>query len=370
VTYEINLFLCGWRGFLVGTRRAWHAHQRSRLVGFRGTTVVAAPGEQLRGVKKLTTTVEAVLTRGGLVWGFGLGGAPRGVQWGRLYPTWRPGTLSNHFYVRLRKTHLLHRLTRVFTPPPRRGRRRGTRLVLRWGRLRRGGDLPPGVVPGFQKLAPLVGLSTRGVALVVSPGGPTRVPQEGHLRGGWLRRWWGVTPGVEKTLGGKFRPPLGGGWTSDGTAAFTRVVAQGLQRRNTRVVTPRGGKLSPGVQHFGTPGGVHPHTGDHPRGVARKRHRRGWSPVGGSRFQRWPQPFPSLLLGGGASPWGTTLLNEATSCGVLLIRLEGSEATPGGVLWNQDPRSLTGVVTLVDHLWGRSFRVALLRTLWGRLSLG
>jgi len=255
VTYEINLFLCGWRGFLVGTRRAWHAHQRSRLVGFRGTTVVAAPGEQLRGVKKLTTTVEAVLTRGGLVWGFGLGGAPRGVQWGRLYPTWRPGTLSNHFYVRLRKTHLLHRLTRVFTPPPRRGRRRGTRLVLRWGRLRRGGDLPPGVVPGFQKLAPLVGLSTRGVALVVSPGGPTRVPQEGHLRGGWLRRWWGVTPGVEKTRGGKFRPPLGGGWTSDGTAAFTRVVAQGLQRRNTRVVTPRGGKLSPGVQHFGTPGG-------------------------------------------------------------------------------------------------------------------
>jgi len=175
---------------------------------------------------------------------------------------------------------------------------------------------------------------------------------------------------VEKTLGGKFRPPLGGGWTSDGTAAFTRVVAQGLQRRNTRVVTPRGGKLSPGVQHFGTPGGVHPPTGDHPRGVARKRHRRGWSPVGGSRFQRWPQPFPSLLLGGGASPWGTTLLNEATSCGVLLIRLEGSEATPGGVLWNQDPRSLTGVVTLVDHLWGRSFRVALLRTLWGRLSLG
>jgi len=330
VTYEINLFLCGWRGFLVGTRRAWHAHQRSRLVGFRGTTVVAAPGEQLRGVKKLTTTVEAVLTRGGLVWGFGLGGAHRGVQWGRLYPTWRPGTLSNHFYVRLRKTHLLHRLTRVFTPPSRRGRRRGTRLVLRWGRLRRGGDLPPGVVPGFQKLAPLVGLSTRGVALVVSPGGPTRVPQEGHLRGGWLRRWWGVTPGAEKTLGGKFRPPLGGGWTSDGTAAFTRVVAQGLQRRNTRVV----------------------------------------SPVGGSRFQRWPQPFPSLLLGGGASPWGTTLLNEATSCGVLLIRLEGSEATPGGVLWNQDPRSLTGVVTLVDHLWGRSFRVALLRTLWGRLSLG
>lgn len=92
-------------------------------------------------------------------------------------------------------------------------------------------------------------------------------------------------------------------------------------------------------------------------------------PRGGGPFPEVAQTVSGSPPGGGGSLWGGTLLNEATSCGVLLVRLQGSEATPGGVLWNQDPRSLTGVVTLVDHLWGRSFRVALLRTLWGRLSL-
>jgi len=302
----------------------------------------------------LVTLVGATLARGGLVWGFGLGGGPtRGTPWGRLYPVWRPGTLSNHFYVRLRKTHLLHRLTRTLTPPPRRGRRRGTRLAARWGRLRRSGSTPVGVAPGahLRKVFPFQGWSTRG--FTVAPAGGLgvlgRTPPEGYLRGGHLRRWWRVVPHLGGSLRGNFRPPLGGSWTPRGS-------------------TP-GGKFTPGVPREDLPGKTIRVNFPPRGGFCRKRHRRGWTPTGVARFQRWPQPFPSLLLGGGPSPWGGTLLNEATSCGVLLVRLEGSEAAPGGVLWNQDPRSLTGVVALVDHLWGRSFRVSLLRTLWGRLSL-
>jgi len=173
--------------------------------------VVASPGGQLHGVKRLATTVAEVFARGGPLWGFGLGGSPRVTPWGRVYPMWRPGTLSNHFYVRLRKTHLLHRLARVITPAPRRGRRRGTRLGVRWGRLRRGGSLPVGTLGGglIRKVSPALGLSTRGATLGSSTPGyglPQRTPQEGHLRGGWLRRWWRVTPTVGALVGG---PPGG-----------------------------------------------------------------------------------------------------------------------------------------------------------------
>ena len=373
---EINFLLFGWRGFLVGTRRAWHAHQRPQLGGFRGDSVVASPGGQLQGVKRLTATVEEVFARGGLVWSFGLGGGhPRVTPWGRLYPVWRPGTLSNHFQVRLRKTNLLHRLGRTLTPPPRRGRRRGSRLTVRWGRLRRGGFLPLGVHPPglLRKVFRHAGVSTRGVALAAPTGGLGsfhRAPQEGYLRGGHLRRWGGVTPEVNLSLGGKFNPPLTGGWNPRGGNYFAGVLTRVVRRRTTRVENSTSLGRTRGV-HL-PPVGFTPPTPPNPppgRGVFRKRHRRTWTPVGVSRFQRWPHPFPSLLVGGGSTPVGATLTNEATSCGVFLVRLEGSEAPPGGVLWNQDPRSLTGVVSLVDYLWGRSFRVSLLRTLWGRLSL-
>jgi len=336
--------------------------------------VVASPGGQLHGVKRLATTVAEVFARGGPLWGFGLGGSPRVTPWGRVYPMWRPGTLSNHFYVRLRKTHLLHRLARVITPAPRRGRRRGTRLGVRWGRLRRGGSLPVGTLGGglIRKVSPALGLSTRGATLGSSTPGyglPQRTPQEGHLRGGWLRRWWRVTPTVGALVGGKFQPPRGGTWGSRAGFELAGVLARKVRRRTFRVGSLGAPTVVEGPRRFSTPPTVTTTPpGGAPRGVHRRRHRREWSPVGVARFQRWLQPFPALLLGGG-SLWGGTLLNEATSCGVLLVRLQGSEATPGGVLWNQDPRSLTGVVTLVDHLWGRSFRVALLRTLWGRLSL-
>jgi hypothetical protein len=174
---------------------------------------------------------------------------------------------------------------------------------------------------------------------------------------------------VGALVGGKFQPPRGGTWGSRAGFEFAGVLARGVRRRTFRVGSLGAPTVVEGPRRFSTPPTVTTTPpGGTPRGVHRRRHRREWSPVGVARFQRWPKPFPALLLGGG-SLWGGTLLNEATSCGVLLVRLQGSEATPGGVLWNQDPRSLTGVVTLVDHLWGRSFRVALLRTLWGRLSL-
>lgn len=247
-------------------------------------------------------------------------------------------------------------------------------MVARWGRLLRGGSLPVGARPGQQirRVTPRVGMSTRGVTLAGSAptggfGVITRTPQEGFLRGGWLRAWWRSTPGLETTSTGGFTFPAG---SPRGVSYFARVVTLGTARRVRRAVPPRGGRFTLRVRRVAPPRGSLSTPRGVPRGgMFRKRHRREWSPVGVSRFQRWPQPFPSLLVGGGWSPWGVTLLNEATACGVPLLRLEGSDATPGGVLWNQDSRSLTGVVALVDHLWGRSFRVSLLRTLWGRLSL-
>jgi len=94
---ELNFFVQGWRGFLVGQPRGWHAHHRSEAQGHREGWILPRETLQVGQLRRAASLTVELLARGGRLWGFGFGG---GVQtsgftwWARAVP----GVLSNSFF--------------------------------------------------------------------------------------------------------------------------------------------------------------------------------------------------------------------------------------------------------------------------------
>ena len=384
-TQEVNLFFYGWRGFLLGTRRAWHAHEQN-LAGHRQGFLVGNLLFQTLQLRRAVSLMGETFARGGQPWGFGFGFLTRVTPWGALYSKWRPGTLSNHFLVRIRRVHLLRRLRPLFGSRRARRRRRRARLVRRWTRLYRRGQLPPSGYLGrvLQKKFILGGLARRLFNLVKNSnqnGGSHNEtqPREGfvRLRGG--RAWWRANPGLTRLSRGQlFFPRVGPRGVPHGglRVLFQQVLVRRAHQRVWRVKTNQNGsyssssRLTP-VGSFFRPLRNQPSL-INPRGVRRGRRPRGWSPRGVQKHQGQPFWFPSLVLGGGFTLLGSTLLEEVSSLGVPLVYFGGgvTSSVRAGLLpvgWNSSFRSLEGVIRLVEALHTRGTTRGVWRTLWRRL---
>ena len=345
--HQLNEFVSGWRGFLVGNRRSWHAHHRWGVTGFRGGHLVARESVQAGQLRRVAGLLTEVFARGGTVWSFGMGhrGDP---AWGLVRPAWRPGVLSNCFFSRLKRTHFVRRLARVFHVRP---RRRRSELSTRWVRLRERGGLPRN---GFAVRTGFTGALTRlvrGSSLALAA--PVRSPRTARLRTRWFRSWWAAAPGA---------PPIPGGrhpWAvparrvySPAARAIRHAQAVRTGRRRPAGMTRRGGVARTARRL--TPAGVSvPHRG-------------------GGRHQRWPVAFPAVVLAGGLTLLKTTLLNEVNSAGLLFVRFGGVDFAPRSglfeVYWNPRAAAVGGVPGWTDDLFVRAVRAGLFRTCWRRLA--
>lgn len=346
--FQLNEFVFGWRGFLIGSRRNWHAHHRWGVTGFRGGTLVAREATQTDQLRRCAGLLTDVFSRGGTIWSFGMGHRAD-PPWGRVRPAWRPGVLSNCFFSRLRKTHFVRRLTRVFYV---RRLRRKNELTTRWVRLRERGGLPrPGVdarvVSFTRSLRRLVqGSSFPDLA-------PTKSPAAARRRTRWFRTWW--------TTAATFSHPRVGVHLRAISARAVYPLAARVVRHAvaTRRGRPRGnprrwrrGLSRPTVPEV-SPGEAVPH-----RGV--------------NQHQRWPVAFPSVVMAGGLTLLKTTLLNEVDSAGLLFVRFGGVDFVPRATLfevyWNPRATAAAGVPAWTTDLFVRAARAGLFRTCWRRLT--
>lgn len=372
-TLETQTFLWSWRGFLVGTRRSWHAHQRVYLEGYRENYLVAHRPTQLYQLRRAAGLLVHLFGRGGLAWGFNLTPTHEASLWGTSFSGWRPGVLTNSFGFRLRRVHLARRLRRTLYD--RRGSpTRRVRLARRWGRLRGERRLGWSVYAsqaqrktirqtGLSKEVTLLGGG--GLQRGASCWSFRRQPREGYIRAGWLRPWWSVT--TRTYVVGSTRPPRVGPRGLSRTrllARFSRTVNKVHRRgrtswRGSRVVRGDGADRGPRT----TPRWkVVP---DPTRGVVRPTRRVG-------RHQWWPFFFPAVVVTGPLSLLESSILGEASVAGTPVVTFGGADLVPRvslfPVLWNPAAVTDGGVSGWIDYLHDRSIRAGLFRTLWFRLG--
>jgi len=371
-TLEAQTFLWSWRGFLVGTRRSWHAHQRVHLEGYRENYLVGKHSTQLYQLRRAAGLLVHLFGRGGLAWGFNLTTSHEFLSWGTVYSGWRPGILTNSFGFRLRRVHSARRLRRTLNQrrvsPTRRAR-----LARRWGRLRGSRRLGWSVCASRvqRKMIRQTGLSKEvtllgggGIQRGASCWSFRRQPREGYIRAGWLRPWWSVTTRTYVT--GKTQPPRPGVRGLGSTrllARFSRTVNK-VHRRSrapwrTPRVTPsgvtRGFRSSPGWTACSDPS------------------RRSIRPVRRSgQHQRRFFFVPAVVLNGPLSLVECSILGEASVAGTPVVTFGGADLVPRvslfPVLWNTTTVVDGGILGWLENLHGRSVRVGLFRTLWSRLG--
>lgn len=391
---QLSFFLLSWRGFLLEGRRHWHAHHRFTVVGARAGYLLASSSSHLYQLTRVARLVHVFFQRGGTVWGFGFVDRPQRYHWGRLYAGWRPGVLSNYFFVRIRRVHFARRVAsavRVRHAGVLR-RLRSFRLGTRWGRLRRTGSLPMGLyAPSRQRRAALLSGYARVLGLFSRAGLATSgasfrnwqvttswaaSPRAARLQTRYFRRWWRIAQRVARMVR-----------TSSGVTWFHPTGMTGLAEKRVRfffahVLTHR---------QRGRAQRVHPllatrrflarTTSPHlkkleprPRPTTLPRgRRRSTLPRVVARHSSWPSSFPAGVVAGGLTLVGSNLIHEVNSAGVPLLHFGGSSfltyATVWHVTWNQQPASLHGVKYLLLELWGVAYRAGLLRVVWRRLSL-
>ena len=373
---ELNFFVQGWRGFLVGQPRGWHAHHRSEAQGHREGWILPRETLQVGQLRRAASLTVELLARGGRLWGFGFGG---GVQtsgftwWARAVP----GVLSNSFFARLRRLPSVRQLRRLILLRPRRRkvRPRVKRRSRRVGHHRRRGTL--GVHLGRARLVTRVvrfrvwgqhlrrGLKTqlRGSRF------PDLVDKNRSTRAGYQ-------PRSLSFFSRRPRHPRGprGGWRVWAPRKVIQAIRKQITQAHRRRLTRPSGLVRRGWSP-GLSGGTKP-----PRRVSflSPRFYRGYH-RGGRRRQprlrlrpRWGTPPPGLptgvLLGG---PAGQTLHREVTRGGTPLILVSEIEVVPGvgsfyPVWWNN--ASLEGPRHLWSHLEALAHRGGLFRLLWTRLT--
>lgn len=347
--HQLNEFVFGWRGFLVGNRRSWHAHHRWGVTGFRGGSLVARESVQAGQLRRVAGLLTELFARGGTVWSFGMGhrGDP---AWGLIRPAWRPGVLSNCFFSRLKRTHFVRRLARVFHV---RHPRRRSELTTRWVRLRdRAGLARPG---GAARVVGFTGALTRLVRGSSLDGvAPVKSPRAARRRTRWFRSWWAAAPGTPPTAAAGRHP-----WAVPARRVYSPAARAVRHAQSARLGRRRVTRASyrPGVTSSTSPvvrsGAVVPG-----RGVG--------------RYQRWPVAFPAAVTAGGLTLLKTTLLNEVNSAGLLFVRFGGVDFVPRAglfeVYWNPRTAAVGGVPGWTNDLFVRAARSGLFRTCWRRLA--
>lgn len=370
---QTNFFIQGWRGFLLGRRRGWHAHHRIGIQGVRSGYLVCRPGLQLVQLRRVASFVVEVFSRGGSIWGFGfpgLGGSRKGIQW---WPEWKPGILSNSFFTRVARIQRVRQLRRLVMLRPRRRkvlrrrkfrRRRNFKI---WSQRRREGRFSLSILKrkplrrAFQKLSVRAAL-IQGI----------RDFQSGWAGGDLLPRGSKLSVSVPHRPPGFF--PVRGGfrlWNSTRLrVSFNRSVRAGQLRRTRRcqaaAPSPR---WSPGVGLTNpvpktTPAGAIFPTRGILKGHRRRRpglfHRRRWCVNPG---------LPTVILlaeFGGAG----TIYRESLQAGVPLVVVGSARVNPTvsvcPLWWN--PTALEGPRRLLNQLPNLAQRVGLFTMLWSRLS--
>lgn len=367
---EINYFIQGWRGFLLGQRRGWHAHHRGNVQGVRSGYLVSRPGLQLIQLRRVSSFVVEVLSRGGKIWGFGFpgrGGAKEGILW---WPRWAPGTLSNSFFARASRVHLVKRLRRLIILRPRRRkiakRRLWSRPVKIWGQHRRKGTFPLSNLKQKPLRRVLQKLYLRAALLqgirTFQMGGwwPDLVPRGGK---------WPIS--LRHRRPGHFPPR--GGWrlwdTKRVKEAFTRSIRADQLRRTRRPQDTFLTNWSSGVtlaKRFSktTPAGVVLPT----RGVLKGRRRRRPGLVHLRRWRSNPG-LPTVVVLTEFKGAGT-LYREASRAGVPLVVVGSTQVNPVVSIcplwWN--PTAVEGPRRLLNQLTGLAQRTGLFTLLWSRLS--
>lgn len=389
---QLSFFLLSWRGFLLEGRRHWHAHHRFTVVGARAGYLLASSSSHLHQLTRVARLVHVFFQRGGTVWGFGFVARPQRYHWGRLYGGWRPGVLSNYFFVRIRRVHFARSVTtqvrarHVGIRRPRRAPPLGTR----WGRLRQKGSLPASLyAPGRQRRTALLIGYARVLTLFTRAGLATSgtrfrnwqvatswaaSPRTARLQTRHFRRWWRT---AQRVAGLVCTPQETSWFHSTGMTGvaekqvrsfFAHVVTHRQRGRTQRVsphlmirrsLTWRTAQNLKKTEFTSTPktSPAGRHRSSLPRVVA--------------RHSSWPSSFPAGVVAGGLTLVGSNLVHEVNSAGVPLLHFGGSSfltyATVWHVTWNQQPGSLHGVKYLLLELSGLAHRAGLLRIIWRRL---
>lgn len=372
---ELNFFIQGWRGFLVGQTRGWHAHHRSEAQGSRGGWILPRETLQTAQLRRASALTVELLSRGGRLWGFGFGGggeATPGLTW---WARTTPGILSNSFFARARRIPSVRQLRRLILL---RRRRRKVRPRIKRRSRRVGIQRRKGLLGLFLSRASLLRRITRfsylayhlrrgikaqlfGTRFPDLMGKASFVRLGFHPRRGWPRF-------VQKSRRGGYRV-----WSSRKIVQnLSQNIVQAQRRRTTREgiflqrvrITPGAAlkKVSPreSISVF-SPRWYRGHL----RGGRRRQPRLRFRP----RWGTLPPGLPTgVLLGGSA---GQTLHREVTRGGTPLILVGGIEIVPEvgslyPVWWNIN--SLQGPRYLWSHLEGLSHRGGLFRLLWNRLT--
>lgn len=369
---QLNYFIQGWRGFLLGQRRGWHAHHRLSVQGVRSGYLVSRPGLQLIQLRRVCSFMVEVLSRGGKIWGFGFpgqGGAKEGILW---WPYWEPGTLSNSFFAREGRVHLIRHLRRLVMLRPRRRKFRRQRKFRRrrnfkiWSKRRRTGTFSLSILNRKPLRRALQKIHLRAALLqglrTFQTGGwwPDLVPQGKRWPIRLHRRRSGTFPGR-------------GGWqlwnSNRLRVSFSRSIRAGQLRRTRRCRSTFKSSWSTGLSLTSrvlktTPAGVVLPT----RGVLRGRRRRR---PGLPHCRQWGSNpgLPTVVVLTEFSGAGT-LYREALRVGVPLVVVGSARINPVvsvcPLWWN--PTAVEGPRRLINQLTGLAQRRGLFTVLWLRLS--
>jgi len=376
--HDLNFFVQGWRGFLVGQPRGWHAHHRSEIQGYRAGWLLPRETLQVAQLRRAASFTVELLARGGQLWGFGFGGVenqtPGLTWWARA----TPGVLSNAFFARARRIPAVRQLRRLILLRYRRRKvrprikRRSRRVGLK---RRRGGlELFLGRARLLRRVTRLTLLGQhlrRGLkSQLVGTRFPDLVGVSRFTRSGFFSypRWWTRRTTAKSPRGG-YRV-----WAPRKVIQnFNLQLTRAQLRRTTRVGLQKSRRvLTPGVlipRGYTPTGQVNPfsprwYRGYH-RGGRRRNPRLSFQP----RWVHSPLGLPTAVLVGGAL--GQTLHREVTRGGYPLLLVAGAEVVPGvgslyPVLWNE--AALQGPRYLWTRLEGLAHRRGLFRLLWNRLT--
>lgn len=377
---EVNFFIQGWRGFLVGQRRGWHAHHRWGVQASRGGYLLPRLGLQGLQLRRVASFVVELLSRGGHLWGFGFPGRPvsrGGLTW---WTQWTPGTLSNSFFARAGRVHLVRQLRRLIMLRPRKrklSRRRKNRR--RWSKVinlrRREGLLQSSLLRGgylrrlFHRTHLGEAFTRAGRVLRVGTTWPDLVPRRGGSRG-WAQvmghRWGTPRRGV----------PTRGGWRMWSPLRVITKVSRSIrsaqlrrkqrpQPRIYRGVFSGVSRVSLGLPLILTPPQRNPTRGNH-RGRRRRYPQLGIRPG-------WVHPAG---MGSGlptgviiTAEVGVTLQREATRVGTPAIIIGSLDTVDPGLIplwWNS--AGVEGPRRLLTKLDGLAQRKGLFGFFWNRLA--
>lgn len=371
---ELNFFVQGWRGFLVGQPRGWHAHHRGEAQGHREGWILPRETLQVSQLRRATSLTVELLARGGRVWGFGFGEGTQTagfVWWGRA----TPGVLSNSFFSRVRRLPAVQQLRRLILLRPRRRkvRPRVERRSRRVGLSRRGGTL--GLWLGR---AHLISRVLRFRFWRYHLGRVFKAQTRGLLFPDLIDRACATRPGMRPRScpGPRVFCSRGGGWRlwspRKVILSFQKQITRAHQRRVLRSTLSSSTKKVLGFtsslnfsfnkdQTFFSPRFYRGHLRGGRRRQPRLKNRSRWGTL--------PQGLPTVVLLGGSA--GQTLHREVTRGGTPLILVGEIEIVPSvgslyPVWWNN--LSLEGPRHLWSHTEGLAHRSNLFRLFWNRLA--